>query len=195
MANAAPRGVDAVLIVQRGKEVWRLVDRIAVRERLAVQVAVDAGSRRAARLAGFSVKHQTARAPTCLAAVVAVESIDVDECVIVRVADVFGHGKGKREETLLHLVAAAEERVDAVVVDERFVGTLVRRVVVSGVNIVKKAMKKRSQQDQGGIAEIEAPLNISNVAIVCKKCGPTKIGYKIDGDKKVRVCRKCGDVL
>jgi large subunit ribosomal protein L24 len=68
-------------------------------------------------------------------------------------------------------------------------------VVVSGVNIVKKAMKKKSQQDQGGIAEIEAPLNISNVAIVCKKCCPTKIGYKIDGDKKVRVCRKCGDVL
>ncbi len=68
-------------------------------------------------------------------------------------------------------------------------------VIVSGVNIVKKAMKKRSQQDQGGIAEVEAPLNISNVAIVCKKCGPTKIGYKIDGDKKIRVCRKCGEIL
>ena len=68
-------------------------------------------------------------------------------------------------------------------------------VIVSGINIVKKAMRNRSQQDQGGIAEIEAPLNISNVAIVCKKCGATKIGYKIDGDKKVRVCRKCGDVL
>jgi large subunit ribosomal protein L24 len=69
-------------------------------------------------------------------------------------------------------------------------------VIVSGVNIVKKAMKKRSQQDQGGIAEVEAPLNISNVAIVCKKCGrPVKIGYKIDGEKKVRVCRKCGEIL
>lgn len=68
-------------------------------------------------------------------------------------------------------------------------------VIVSGINIVKKAMKKRSQQDQGGIAEIEAPLNISNVAIVCKKCGPTRIGYKLDGDKKVRVCRKCGETL
>ena len=80
-------------------------------------------------------------------------------------------------------------------------GTVVRiipkkdAVIVSGVNIVKKAMKKRSQQDQGGIAEVEAPLNISNVAIVCKKCGPTRIGYKKDGDKKVRVCRKCGDIL
>ena len=69
------------------------------------------------------------------------------------------------------------------------------RVIVAGCNIVKKAMKKRSQQDRGGIAEIEAPLHISNVAIVCKKCGPTKIGYKIDGDKKIRVCRKCGDTL
>ncbi len=68
-------------------------------------------------------------------------------------------------------------------------------VIVSGVNIVKKAMKRRSEQDQGGIAEIEAPLNISNVAIVCKKCGPTKIGYKLDGDKKLRVCRKCGETL
>ena len=68
-------------------------------------------------------------------------------------------------------------------------------VIVSGVNIVKKAMKKRSQQDQGGIADVEAPLHISNVAIVCKKCGPTRIGYKIDGDKKIRVCRKCGEAL
>lgn len=69
------------------------------------------------------------------------------------------------------------------------------RVLVAGCNIVKKAMKKTKQQDRGGIAEIEAPLHISNVGIVCKKCGPTKIGYKIDGDKKRRVCRKCGDTL
>ncbi len=69
------------------------------------------------------------------------------------------------------------------------------RVIVAGANIVKKAMKKRSQQDRGGIAEIEAPLHISNVMIVCKKCGPTKVGYKIDGDKKTRVCRKCGEAL
>lgn len=80
-------------------------------------------------------------------------------------------------------------------------GTIVRvitkkdAVIVSGVNIVKKAMKKRSQQDQGGIIEIEAPLHISNVALVCKKCGPTRVGYKIDGDKKTRVCRKCGEAL
>lgn len=68
-------------------------------------------------------------------------------------------------------------------------------VVVTGINIVKKAMKRRSQQDQGGIAEVEAPLHISNVALVCKKCGVTRAGYKIDGDKKIRVCRKCGEAL
>ncbi len=69
------------------------------------------------------------------------------------------------------------------------------KVIVSGANLVKKAMKRRSQQDAGGIAEVEAPLDISNVAIVCKKCGATKIGYKFDGDKKIRVCRKCGEAL
>ena len=68
-------------------------------------------------------------------------------------------------------------------------------VIGTGVNIAKKAMKKRSQQDQGGIVEIEAPLHISNVALVCKKCGVTRAGYKIDGDKKIRVCRKCGEAL
>jgi large subunit ribosomal protein L24 len=67
---------------------------------------------------------------------------------------------------------------------------------VSGVNLVKKAIKRRSQQEAGGIAEIEAPLDISNVGLVCKKCGrPVKVGYKLDGDKKIRVCRKCGETL
>jgi len=69
------------------------------------------------------------------------------------------------------------------------------RILVEGVNIVKKAQKKRKQQDRGGILEVEAALHSSNLMIVCKKCGPTRIGYKIDGDKKIRVCRKCGEAL
>ncbi|MDR1058000.1 MAG: 50S ribosomal protein L24 [Treponema sp.] len=69
------------------------------------------------------------------------------------------------------------------------------RVVVEGANIVKKAQKRRNQQDRGGIVEIEAALHYSNVAIVCKKCGPTRIGYRMDGDKKVRICKKCGEAL
>ena len=69
------------------------------------------------------------------------------------------------------------------------------RVLVEGVNMVKKAKKKRKQQDRGGIIEIEAALHSSNLMIVCKKCGPTRIGYKIDGNAKVRVCKKCGEAL
>ena len=69
------------------------------------------------------------------------------------------------------------------------------RVVVEGANIVKKAKKRRNQQDRGGIIEVEAALHSSNVAIICKKCGPTRIGYKVDGKNKTRICRKCGEAL
>ena len=69
------------------------------------------------------------------------------------------------------------------------------RILVEGVNIVKKAMKKRKQQDRGGIIEIEAAVHSSNLMIVCKKCGPVRIGYKIDGKNKARICRKCGGEL
>jgi large subunit ribosomal protein L24 len=69
------------------------------------------------------------------------------------------------------------------------------RAIVAGINMVKKAQKKRKQTDRGGIVEIEAPIQISNIMIVCRKCGPTRIGYKIEGETKKRVCRKCGEAL
>ena len=69
------------------------------------------------------------------------------------------------------------------------------RAVVEGLNMVKKAMKKKGQQQQGGISTVEAAIHLSNLQLVCKKCGPTRIGYKLDGERKVRVCRKCGGEL
>ena len=69
------------------------------------------------------------------------------------------------------------------------------RVVVEGANIVKKAKKRKSKQDRGGIIEVEAAIHSSNVAIICKKCGPTRVGYKIEGDNKTRICRKCGEAF
>lgn len=69
------------------------------------------------------------------------------------------------------------------------------RAIVQGLNMVKKAMKKKSQNDRGGIVEIEAPIRLCNMMIMCKKCGPTRLGYKFEGDTKKRVCRKCGEVL
>ena len=69
------------------------------------------------------------------------------------------------------------------------------RVVVEGANIVKKTKKRKNQQDRGGIIEIEAALHYSNVAMLCKKCGPTRIGYKMDGKTRTRICRKCGEAF
>ncbi len=69
------------------------------------------------------------------------------------------------------------------------------RVVVEGLNMVKKAQKPKAQGEKGAIVEIEAPVDISNVQVLCKKCGPTRVGMKIDGDSKVRICRKCGETL
>lgn len=69
------------------------------------------------------------------------------------------------------------------------------RVVVDGLNIVKKTMKPRQQGDKGSIVEVEAPIHISNVMIMCPKCGPVKVGIREDGDNKVRFCKKCEGVL
>jgi len=77
------------------------------------------------------------------------------------------------------------------------------RVMVDGVALAKKhqrASGKRStsgqQLQQGGIIDVEMYLDISNVQIVCKSCGqPTRVGHRIDGDTKVRICRKCDEEL
>ena len=69
------------------------------------------------------------------------------------------------------------------------------RVLVEGVNLVKKAVRKKKQNDRGGIIEIEASVHVSNVMVVCKKCGPVRTGYKMENAKKVRVCKKCGEVV
>jgi large subunit ribosomal protein L24 len=69
------------------------------------------------------------------------------------------------------------------------------RVVVQGANLVKKTKKRRRQQDRGGIIEIEAPLHISNVMMICKKCGPVRVGWKIEGKTRTRLCKKCGEAL
>ncbi|AIL47424.1 50S ribosomal protein L24 [Elizabethkingia anophelis] len=70
------------------------------------------------------------------------------------------------------------------------------RAVVAGLNIVKKHVKPSAQNPQGGIVEKEASIHISNLAIVDPKTGKaTKVGYKIEGDKKVRIAKKSGETL
>jgi large subunit ribosomal protein L24 len=69
------------------------------------------------------------------------------------------------------------------------------RVVIEGLNMVKKAVRPKGQNQKGGISTVEAPLSLSNVQVVCKSCGPTRIGQRVEDDRKVRFCRKCGEVL
>ena len=68
------------------------------------------------------------------------------------------------------------------------------RVIVQGANMVKKTMKKQNAQDKGGIVEVEAPIHVSNVALVSKG-SVSKVGYKIENGKKVRYAKKTGEVL
>ncbi|MEZ5690585.1 MAG: 50S ribosomal protein L24 [Rickettsiales bacterium] len=69
------------------------------------------------------------------------------------------------------------------------------RVIVSGLNMVKRHTKP-SRESAGGIIEKEAPLHISNVALVDAGSGkPTRIGYKMEGERKVRVAKRSGEVV
>ena len=69
------------------------------------------------------------------------------------------------------------------------------RVIVAGINIVKKHTKPSAQNPQGGIVEKEASLHISNVSLVDKSGKATKAGYKVEGDKKVRIAKTTGETL
>ena len=70
------------------------------------------------------------------------------------------------------------------------------KVLVEHVRIVKKNVRPNPQRNiKGGIAEQESPINVSNIALVCPNCGPVRVGYKTEGDTKIRVCRKCGQTL
>ena len=67
------------------------------------------------------------------------------------------------------------------------------KLIVEGVNVATKHQKPRKQGEEGGIFKIETPIYASKVQLVCPKCGKaTRVGHKVEGDKKVRVCKKCG---
>ena len=77
------------------------------------------------------------------------------------------------------------------------------KVIVDGVNQVKKHQRATKATMQGGIIDKDMPLPVANVAIVCGTCGPTRIGYSFEGSadgkqdraNKKRICRKCGGEL
>jgi large subunit ribosomal protein L24 len=70
------------------------------------------------------------------------------------------------------------------------------KVIVEGVNRVKKNQRQTRATMQGGIIDKDMPIHASNVALICGSCGATRTGYRlVEGGKKVRICRKCqGDL-
>ena len=69
------------------------------------------------------------------------------------------------------------------------------RVVVEGPNLVQRHTRPTQADPQGGIKSKEAALHVSNVAIVDSKGKPTRVGFRVDGDKKVRVAKTTGEVI
>ena len=70
------------------------------------------------------------------------------------------------------------------------------KILVEHVMLVKKHVRPNPQRNvKGGIAEQESRIALSNVQLVCPTCGPVRIGHEVRGDRKVRVCKKCGTTL
>jgi large subunit ribosomal protein L24 len=70
------------------------------------------------------------------------------------------------------------------------------KLLVEHVMMVKKHVRPNPQRNvKGGIAEQESRIAISNVQLLCPTCGPVRIGHEVRGDRKVRVCKKCGTTL
>jgi len=70
------------------------------------------------------------------------------------------------------------------------------KVIVKGVNVRKKHVKARKQGEESGILSIECAMHSSKVNVVCPKCNkPARIGYVVEKDEKVRVCKRCGSKL
>ena len=70
------------------------------------------------------------------------------------------------------------------------------RILVEGINLRKKHQRPRRTGEKGQIIEMPVPIHISNVKLICPKCGKaTRIKYKITEGKKYRICKKCGQEI
>ena len=69
------------------------------------------------------------------------------------------------------------------------------KLIVEGLNMVKRHTKASQSDPQGGVKNKEAAVHVSNVAIVDSKGNPTRVGFRVDGDKKVRFAKTTGEVI
>jgi len=70
------------------------------------------------------------------------------------------------------------------------------KLVVEGMNIMKKHLRPNKKGEKGQVVELSAPVHLSNVLLICPKCDkPGRVGFKLDGDKKKRICKKCQEFI
>ncbi len=68
-----------------------------------------------------------------------------------------------------------------------------QKVVAECVNLIKKHTRPKRSGEKGQIVTIPAPVHVSNVKLICSKCGKaSRVGFKIEGERKYRICKKCG---
>lgn len=66
------------------------------------------------------------------------------------------------------------------------------KIIVEGLNLVKKSVKARKQGEKGQMISTSAPMTVSKVMLICSTCNrPTRVSYRVTGDKKERICKKC----
>jgi len=66
------------------------------------------------------------------------------------------------------------------------------KILIPNINIYKRHVKKSDKMPQGGIVDVPRPLDVAKIMLICPKCGKmTRIGFKVEKDKKLRVCKKC----
>ena len=101
--------------------------------------------------------------------------------------------KIRRNDTVLVITGKDKGKKGKV----RFAYPKKERIMVEGINFIKRHMRARGQARQAGIIEREAPVHVSNIMLLCNKCNhPTRVGFhSLEDGKKVRFCRSCGEVI
>ena len=67
------------------------------------------------------------------------------------------------------------------------------KVIVEGINLRKKHVKPKKSGEKGQVIEMPSPFSVSDVKLICSKCGKAvRVGCKVEGKKKYRICKKCG---
>lgn len=101
--------------------------------------------------------------------------------------------KIKKDDTVL--VIAGKDRGKKGKV--RFAHPDKKQILIEGINFIKKHSKARGAAQQAGIIDLEAPIDVSNVMLLCSKCNkPSRVGFtRLEDGRKVRICRSCHEVI